>query len=49
VRDVRNRLHEARRQCDFSALAAELIGPAKTDRHANRLTKHTGLDEGPEL
>lgn len=46
---VRNRLDAARHQCDFRAIASDFMSPAKPPRDALRLSRHTGLDEGPAL
>ena len=49
ARYVRDRLAVARRQCDFSALATDLMSSGKPSRNAVQLPRHTGLDEGPRL
>jgi hypothetical protein len=49
ARYVRDRLAEARRQCDFSALAGDLMVSGKPPRGAVPLPRHSGIDEGPRL
>ena len=49
ARFVRSRMDEARRQCDFGALANSLINESGNRTNDTRLSKQDGLDEGPEL
>ena len=49
ARFVRGRLDAARHQCDFGALAGELLAPAKPKGRPNNLPKRAGIDDGPEL
>lgn len=45
---VRDRLNQARNGFNFDALASELMSDPKSNQNL-RLTKHTGIDEGPPL
>ncbi|MBS9718512.1 hypothetical protein ACFFUT_09215 [Pseudohalocynthiibacter aestuariivivens] len=46
---VRSRMDEARRQCDLNALAKTMLNTPPKGNLGRNLSKHDGLDEGPEL
>lgn len=46
---VRGRLDAAREQCDFGAIAGEMLTPSEQKRHTDNLPKRTGIDDGPEI
>lgn len=46
---VRDRMDAARQQCDFRAIASEIVSSGKPKRDSSQLPQHTGLDEGPKL
>lgn len=49
ARFVRDRLDAARRQQDIAAVVTGVMSNGKPSRGADRLPRHTGIDEGPSL
>ena len=49
ARFARQRLDEARRQCNLKSLAQEFVAADKRPSNTIRLPQHTGIDEGPQL
>jgi hypothetical protein len=46
---VRSRMDDARSQCDLNALAKTMLNAPTKGNLGRSLSKHDGLDEGPEL
>lgn len=46
---VRSRLDEGRSRCDINSLAKDMLNAPPKGSHGRTLSKHGGLDEGPEL
>jgi len=49
ARFVRSRMDEARTKCDLNALAKTMLNTPLNGNLGRSLSKHEGLDEGPEL
>ena len=46
---VRDRLDATRNGFAFGSLAGDLVSPGRRQKPASRLSRHTGIDEGPPL
>lgn len=49
ARYVRDRLDTSRQQCDFKAIASDLMSGEHSPRRTTLLARHTGIDQGPHL